>query len=294
MKKFLNIVFTMTMLATIFTACNNNNGATPNADFKTDFEISVVSREDGSGTRGAFIELFGVEVKNADGTKKDMTTDEAIIGNKTDIIMTNVSGDQYSIGYISLGSLNDTVKAVPIEGVDPTAANVKSGEYKAFRPFNIATKGEPTGLTKDFIDFILSKEGQEVVSKSYIAVNDTAPAYAGDKPSGKITVAGSSSVTPIMEKLKEAYAKINPAATIEVQLSDSTAGMMSAMEGTCDIGMSSRSLKDSEKAVLTSTEIALDGLAIIVNKNNTITNLTKEDVRAIYTGELTKWNEVIK
>lgn len=316
MKKFLSFALLFVMTATVFAGCSGNgnkpadnfgsvqagtpapaptekSNAEP-ASFKTDRAISVVSREDGSGTRGAFIELFKVEVKGEDGTKKDMTTKEAVIVNKTDIMMTNIANDEYAIGYISLGSLNDTVKALRIDGITADAENVKNGTYKISRPFNIATKGEATGLAKDFIDFILSSDGQAVVAKSYIAINDNAAPYAGDKPSGKITVAGSSSVTPIMEKLKEAYIVINPNATIEIQMSDSTAGMTGAIDGTCDIGMASRELKDSEKETLTSIEIALDGIAVIVNNKNSAVNMTSEDVRKIFTGEVEKWNEVVK
>ncbi|MGL5512061.1 MAG: substrate-binding domain-containing protein, partial [Sporomusa sp.] len=261
----------------------------------TNKAINVVSREDGSGTRGAFVELFGVEEKGADGKKKDMTTKEAIIANKTDIMMTNIATDRAAIGYVSLGSLNNTIKALEIDGVKPTADNIKNSSYKISRPFNIVTKGQASGLTKDFIDFILSADGQAVVVKGgYIAINDQAKAYAGSKPSGKIVVAGSSSVTPIMEKLKEAYVKTNPNATIEIQMSDSTAGTTGAINGTCDIGMASRSLKDSEKEKLTGIEIALDGIAVIVNNNNSLTGLTKLDVKNIFTGKVVKWNEVKK
>lgn len=256
--------------------------------------INVVSREEGSGTRGAFIELFGVEVKTESGGKKDTTTKEAIIANQTSVVMANIARDMYAIGYISLGSLNDTVKAVRIGGVAATAENVKSGSYTIARSFNIATKGKPTGLAKDFIDFILSSGGQAVVAKSYIAVNSKAAAYAGSKPSGKIVVAGSSSVTPVMEKLKEEYIRVNPNAVIEIQESDSTAGMTGAIDGTCDIGMASRELKESELAVLTPTKIAIDGIAVIVNKANPLADLTKEQVRSIYVGKTEKWNAVIK
>ena len=244
-------------------------------------DIVVISREDGSGTRGAFIELMGVEVK-----------DEA--GNKTDVMLTQVAGNKAAIGYVSLGSLNDTVKALAIDGVEATNENVKNGSYAVARPFNIATKGTPEegSLTADFISFILSKEGQEVISDGYIPVDDAAPAYAGTKPSGKITVGGSSSVTPIMEKLKEAYVALNPNATIELQQSDSTAGMTSTIDGAYDIGMASRELKDSEKAELTGTQIAIDGIAVIVNPENPVSDLSQEAVRAIFTGETTNWANV--
>ncbi len=260
--------------------------------FDTSKEIVVISREDGSGTRGAFIDLFGIEEKTADGGKKDLTTEEAIIAKQTDIMMTSVAGDDYAIGYISLGSLNDTVKAVQIDGADATAENVKNGSYIASRPFNIATKGEPSGLTKDFIDFILSSEGQAIVGDSYISINDAATAYAGDKPSGKLVIAGSSSVSPLMEKLIEGYKAINTNAEIELQTNDSSAGMQGAIDGTCDIGMASRSLKDSEAAELKSLEIAKDGIAVIVNKNNTTTTLSKDQVKNIFTGATLNWSEL--
>ena len=313
MKKFKGILLLVVMSLLTLTACNGANsvGATNTAasdaengvvaavadvvdagkGFNADKDITVVSREDGSGTRGAFIELFGVEVKNDDGTRKDMTTKEAIIAKQTDVMMTNVVGDNYAIGYISLGSLNDTVKALEIEGVVPTADNVKNGSYTVSRPFNIATMGEPTGLAKDFIDFIMSADGQAVVGGSYIAIDDNSPAYSGSG-SGKIVVAGSSSVTPIMEKLKEAYVAINTGATIEIQMSDSSAGITGAIDGTCDIGMASRDLKDSELEKLTPIQIALDGIAVIVNHANPQANLSTEQVRAIFTGEVLKWSEI--
>jgi phosphate transport system substrate-binding protein len=260
------------------------------AAFDEGQDIGVVSREDGSGTRGAFIELFGIEVRNADGTRKDMTTKEAVIANQTNVMMTNIAGNKYGIGYISLGSLNQTVKALDIDGVKATVENVKSGTYPVSRPFNIATKGEPKGLAKDFIGFILSKEGQAVVSNGYIAVDDKAPAYSGNKPSGKLVVGGSSSVTPVMERLKEAYIAVNPAASIEIQQSDSSAGLKDAINGICEIAMASRELKDSELEQLSPIQIALDGIAVIANNQNPIANLSKDQVKAIFMGETTKWN----
>ena len=272
-------------------APSSSDEGTPSG-FDTNRDITVISREDGSGTRGAFIELFGIEVKDSDGNKNDLTTEEAVIANKTDVMLTTVAGDPYALGYVSLGSLNDTVKAMKIDGVEATTENVVSGDYKVARPFMIATKGEASGLAKDFIDFILSREGQEVISDGYIMVNDAADVYAGTKPSGRIVVAGSSSVTPIMEKLREAYLKINPSAEIEVQQSDSTAGMQGAIDGVCDIGMASRELKDSEKEQLTGIQIAIDGIAVIANPQNTIDNLTSEQVNRIYTGEVNNWSEI--
>lgn len=285
MKK--SICFTLlAVLAIASVWCGVGNAAA----FDKSKAIDVVSREDGSGTRGAFIELFGVEVKSEGGGKKDMTTKEAVIANQTSVMMRNVAGSKYAVGYISLGSLNDTVKAVQIEGVNAAAGNVKNGTYPIARPFNIATKGSPKGLAKDFIDFILAAEGQSVVGKSYISVNNAAGAYTGSKPAGKIVVAGSSSVTPIMEKLKEAYQAINPKAIVEIQESDSSAGMTAAIDGTCDIGMASRELKESELKQLIPTQIAIDGIAVIVNKENPVTSLTREQVRLIYTGKTARWN----
>ncbi|NLZ96368.1 MAG: phosphate ABC transporter substrate-binding protein, partial [Bacteroidales bacterium] len=207
-------------------------------------------------------------------------------------VLTTVAGNEYAIGYVSTGSLNDTVKAIKIEGAEPTTDNIKNGSYKIARPFNIATKGEMNELSKDFIDFIMSSEGQEVVSKSYIAVDDSANSYSGTKPSGKIVVAGSSSVTPLMEKLREAYLEINPNAEIEVQQSDSSSGMKATIDGTADIGMASRELKDSEKEELDDIAIALDGIAVITNNANSISELTVDDVQQIFIGEKTKWSEI--
>ncbi len=257
-------------------------------------EITVISREDGSGTRGAFIELFGVEEKNDAGEKVDNTVDYADITNSTQVMLTSVSGNTAAIGYVSLGALNDTVKALKIDGAEPTVDNIKSGSYKISRPFNIATKGEVDELTQDFIDYILSSEGQKVVEDNgYISSVEDAKAYEGSKPSGSISVAGSSSVSPVMEKLIESYKQVNPNATVELQQSDSTTGMNSAIEGVCNIGMASRELKDSEKeAGLTSTVIATDGIAVIANNDNPIDGLTKDQVKDIYTGVITDWSEV--
>ena len=263
------------------------------ADLSSD-PITVVSREDGSGTRGAFIELFGVEEKDADGNKVDNTTEEAEITNNTAVMMSTVAGDVDAIGYISLGSLNDSVKAAKIDGVEATAENIKSGEYKVSRPFNIATNGEVSDVAQDFIDYILSPEGQAVVEENgYIAVDSTEA--ESTQPEGKVVVAGSSSVTPVMEKLKEAYAEVNPNAEIEIQQSDSTTGMTSAIDGICDIGMASRDLKDEElEAGLTATTIANDGIAIIVNNDNPTDNLTADQVKSIYVGEVTTWGDLAK
>lgn len=256
-------------------------------------EITVVSREEGSGTRGAFIELTGVEEKNADGVKVDNTTVEAVVTNSTNVMMTTVAGDESAIGYISLGSLNDTVKALQIDGVDATVENIKNGTYTLARPFNIATKEGLSEVAQDFVNYILSAEGQQVIADNKYIPLDDAPAYEGKQVSGKIVVAGSSSVTPVMQKLAEAYQVVNPNAEIEVQQSDSTTGMQSAIDGICDIGMASRDMKDSEKeAGLNGQTIAMDGIAVIVNQNNDLTTLPLAQVKSIFTGEATEWENV--
>ena len=313
MKKTIVAMMIMAMTAASVAGCGSSSNDTAAAENTTDAAadttaeaaddtaaagsmsgaITVLSREDGSGTRGAFIELFGIEQKDADGNKVDNTIDSAEITNSTSVMMTTVAGNKNAIGYVSLGSLDENqVKAVLIDGAQATAENVKDGTYKVSRPFNIATKGEPTGLAKDFIDYILSEEGQAVVEENgYVSEGNTG-AFEGTGAEGKITVGGSSSVTPVMEKLKEAYAAVNPNATIEVQQSDSTTGMTSTIDGTYDIGMASRELKDEEAAELTGQVIALDGIAVIVNKENTIDELTSEDVLNIYTGATTDWSEI--
>ena len=270
------MMLTGTMMTTAFAAAQG--------------EITICSREDGSGTRGAFIELFGVEEKDADGNKVDNTTEAAKITNSTSVMLSTIEGDVNAIGYISLGSLNDSVTAVKIDGAEATAENILSGEYKIVRPFNIATVEEISEAAQDFIDFIMSEEGQAVVTDNgYISVGEP-ESFAGGDVEGKVVVAGSSSVTPVMEKLAEAYAEVNDKVEIEVQQSDSTTGMTSAIDGLCDIGMASRELKDSElEAGLTPTVIAQDGIAVIVNNESGITDLSAEQVKAIYTGEITTW-----
>ncbi len=274
------------------TAAESGDSADASAPSGT---ISVISREDGSGTRGAFIELFGIEEENADGEKVDNTTADAQVTNNTSVMMTNVSQDPQAIGYISLGSLDDSmVKALKVDGVEASAENVKNGTYKVSRPFNIATTEDVSDVAQDFIDYIMSAEGQAIVEEAgCITVNEEAEAYAGTKPEGKVVVAGSSSVTPVMEKLKEGYEAINTGAEIEIQQSDSTTGMESAISGVCDIGMASRALKDSETSEgLVGQEIALDGIAVIVNKDNALEDITSDQVKQIYTGEVTNWEDL--
>ena len=309
MKKKVAALLITGIMAVAMTACGSSNSGTDNsgstdgtaktessADADSDWDntrdITVESREDGSGTRGAFVELFGIE-EEVNGEKVDMTTEEANITNSTSVMMSTVAQDEYAIGYISLGSLDDSVKAVKIDGSEATAENIKNGSYKISRPFNIATKEDLSDAAQDFEDFILSTEGQKVVEDNkYIPLDDVSD-YKSNGASGKVVVAGSSSVSPVMEKLKEAYQAVNSDVEVEIQTSDSTTGMQNAIDGVCDIGMASRELKDSEKeAGLTPTVIAMDGIAVIVNKDNKSDDISIDNVKKIYTGEITDWNDV--
>ena len=278
------------LTAGLLTGCGGSSSDTAGAD---DAEITVVSREDGSGTRGAFVELFGVQDEDDKGEKTDMTTEDATITSSTEVVMTTVAGNKNAIGYCSLGSLNDTVKAVKIDGVEATVDNINNGKYAISRPFNIATNGTPSEVTQDFINYILSEDGQKIVEENgYIKASD-AGAFKSNGAKGKIVVAGSSSVSPVMEKLMEAYKKVNTGADVELQESDSTTGMKNAIAKTCNIGMASRDLKDSEtSAGLKATVIAKDGISVVVNKENGIDNLTKDQVNNIYRGKVTTWGEV--
>lgn len=306
MKKFMAMTLAAAMTVALATGCGSKKDETDSTNNDTDTktesgsdwdpanDISVISREDGSGTRGAFIELFGIEEKDASGEKVDNTTVDANITNSTEVMMSTVAGDEYAIGYVSLGSLNDKVKAVKIDGAEATEENIKSGTYKVSRPFNIATKGEGSEVAQDFINYILSEEGQKVVSDNgYISLDDVKP-YESNGATGKIVIAGSSSVTPVMEKLKEAYLALNTEAEIEIQQSDSTTGMTSAIDGICDIGMASRELKEEEAAELTPIVIATDGIAVVVNNDSTVDDLTSEQVKAIFTGEALTWEEALE
>lgn len=304
MRKLAILALSAALVMGTMTGCGSTNSDAKNSDnagtnksassetgFDTSKDISVVSREDGSGTRGAFIELTGVEEKDADGNKVDNTTLDASITNSTEVMMTTVSGNDYAIGYASLGSLNDTVKAVKVGGVEATADNINAGTYTLARPFNIVTGDSVSEVAQDFINYIMSEDGQKIISDNgYIEVENTG-SFTSSKVKGSIVVAGSSSVTPVMEKLKEAYAKVNSNASIEIQESDSTTGVNSAIEGTCDIGMASRDLKDEEKGVK-ATAIAKDGIAVIVNNNNTIDDLTVDQIKDIFTGAVTTWADV--
>lgn len=314
-KKVMCMLLTGVMAASMLTACGSSDETTENgaADATVESEavegdaqaevegsnfdaselISVYSREDGSGTRGAFIELFGIEQKDENGEKVDYTTEEAIITNSTDVMLTSVASDTYAIGYVSLGSLNDTVKAVKIDGAEATVENIKSGEYAIARPFNIATAGEVSDVAQDFINFIMSVEGQAVITENGYIGSDDAVAFESNGATGKVVVGGSSSVSPVMEKLIEAYKAVNTEAEIELQTSDSTTGMTGAADGTLDIGMASRDLKDTEvEAGLTGTKIAMDGIAVVVNQENPVDDLSAESVMNIFTGEFYTWDEL--
>ena len=311
MKKKVAALLITGIMAVAMTACGSSNSGTDNsgstdgtaktessADADSDWDntrdITVVSREDGSGTRGAFVELFGIE-EEVNGEKVDMTTEEANITNSTSVMMSTVAQDEYAIGYISLGSLDDSVKAVKIDGSEGTAENIKNGSYKISRPFNIATKEDLSDAAQDFEDFILSTEGQKVVEDNkYIPLDDVSD-YKSNGASGKVVVAGSSSVSPVMEKLKEAYQAVNSDVEVEIQTSDSTTGMQNAIDGVCDIGMASRELKDSEKeAGLTPTVIAMDGIAVVVNNDNPTDELSSDQVKSIFTGDVLTWDEALQ
>lgn len=297
-SRILSLILALAMVisaSVVLSACGDDKSGD---DSEKNDKISVISREEGSGTRGAFIELVGIEEKNDQGEKIDNTVDTAVITNSTSVAMTSVSEDKASIGYISLASLNDTVKALKIDGVEPTVKNIQKGEYPIARNFNLVTGDNLSELGKDFINYILSTEGQKTVSENgYIALTEAGKYEASDaaKEGGKITVGGSSSVTPLMEKLAEAYKKVNPKVEVMVQQSDSTTGVTSAIDGSVDIGMASRDLKDTESDKgVKATVIAKDGIAVIVHKDSKQEELTLEQVKDIFTGKITKWSEIKK
>lgn len=301
-KKIITLLMMAALAATALAGCGAKEEAeapaaiveTAESDFDYDNDIAVISREDGSGTRGAFVELFGVEQKNDAGEKVDYTTVEATVTNNTSVMMTTVANDEYAIGYISLGSLNDTVKAVKIDGVDASVENIKNGIYTVNRPFNLAVQGELSEAAQDFLNYIMSAEGQAVIEEEgYIKIDEAAVSFESNGAEGKVVVAGSSSVTPVMEKLKEAYAAVNTNVTIEINTNDSSTGVSSAIEGTCDIGMASRALKDTETAEgVNEVTIAKDGIAVIVNNNNPVEDLETETVKNIYVGDILTWSEI--
>ena len=285
-------------MALFLAACGNSSSdATGSSLTEGKFDLTqpihVISREDGSGTRGAFTEITKVLEKDADGNEIDATYMEAAIQNSTDGVMTSVAGDATSIGYISLGSVNDTIKALKIEGVHPTPETIKDNSYAIARPFNLVYKDKLSKEAQDFWDFIFSQQGQEmVVKEGYIEADDQAVIYtASENLDGKVSIVGSTSVTSVMEVLAEEYQALNPNVTIDITSNGSSAGITAATDGTADIGMASRELKEEEKEVLTVSVLAMDGIAVIVNKENTTDELTMEQVKAIFTGEQLIWQE---
>ena len=282
-SKLAAIFTSVALAATMLASCGGSSD-----------KITVISREDGSGTRGAFIELTGIEEKDSNGNKTDNTKKDALICKSTDVVLTQVSGDK--IGYISFGSLNDTVKALKVEGVEPSTATIESGDYKIVRPFNIAVKDGLSDAAQDFENYILSSEGQDIIEKAgYIKIDKSAAAYASNNASGKVVVSGSSSVTPVMEKLAEAYQKANTNVTVDVQQSDSSTGIKDAINGTSDIGMASRDISDDELSQgIKSVIIAQDAIAVIVNKDNAVEDITMDEIKAIYTGSKTTWSDESK
>ena len=287
-KKLVGIAVSACVIFSAFTSCTEEK-------WNKNSSINVLSREDGSGTRGAFIELFGVEKKNAQGKKVDYTTDEASITNSTAVMLTTVAGNKYAIGYVSLGSLSSSVKAVKIDGVSATVDNINNGSYKIARPFNVAVRNNLSNAAQDFLNYILSSDGQDIIAANKYIKVPAANSYNASGISGKIVVAGSSSVSPVMEKLIEAYKALNPSVQIELQTSDSTTGVINAIDGTCDIGMASRALKDSEKEKgVREDTIAIDGIAVIINNDNPVESLKKSDVEGIFTGKINSWSEFVK
>lgn len=284
-SKLAAIFTSVALAATMLASCGGSSD-----------KITVISREDGSGTRGAFIELTGIEEKDSNGNKTDNTKKDALICKSTDVVLTQVSGDKNAIGYISFGSLNDTVKALKVEGVEPSTATIESGDYKIVRPFNIAVKDGLSDAAQDFENYILSSDGQDIIEKAgYIKIDKSAAAYASNNASGKVVVSGSSSVTPVMEKLAEAYQKANTNVTVDVQQSDSSTGIKDAINGTSDIGMASRDISDDELSQgIKSVTIAQDAIAVIVNKDNTVEDITMDEIKAIYTGSKTTWSDESK
>ena len=287
-KKLVGIAVSACVIFSAFTSCTEEK-------WNKNSSINVLSREDGSGTRGAFIELFGVEKKNAQGKKVDYTTDEASITNSTAVMLTTVAGNKYAIGYVSLGSLSSSVKAVKIDGVSATVDNINNGSYKIARPFNVAVRNNLSNAAQDFLNYILSSDGQDIIAANKYIKVPAAKSYSASGISGKIVVAGSSSVSPVMEKLIEAYKSLNQSVQIELQTSDSTTGVINAIDGTCDIGMASRALKDSEKEKgVREVTIAIDGIAVIINNDNPVESLKKSDVEGIFTGKINSWSEFVK
>ena len=267
--------------------CGNSGGS--DSSSKDKGSITVISREEGSGTRDAFTELTGVLQDDV-----DKTVDTAEISNSTSVVLQSVADNPNAIGYVSLGSLDDSVKSVKVDGVEASVDTVKSGDYKLQRPFNIVTKGKLKELPQDFVNYIMSKEGQQIIEKEgYISEAKNAKSYKASGLKGTVTLAGSTSVAPVMEVLADNYKKLNSGVDIEIQQTGSGAGIQSTIEGVCDIGMASRALEDSEtKEGLDSQQIALDGIAVIVNNDNSVSELTTDQIMKIFTGETTDWADI--
>ena len=294
MKKFISFALIAAMSVTTLVGCGNKGAKADGG--RSDAAITVMSREDGSGTRGAFIELFGIETKDTDGNKIDNSTDTSEITNSTSVMMTTVAGNEYAIGYVSLGSLDYSVKALKIDGAEASVDNVKNGSYKVVRPFNIVLGKKTSDAANDFVNYIMSADGQKIIEDNgYIPVDEGAAAYQASNAKGKVVVGGSSSVSPVMEKLVEAYSKANTNIQVDVQTTDSTTGVSSTVEGSYDIGMASRDLKDDETAQgVEGKTIAKDGIAVIVNNESSVDELSTDQVKSIFTGETTSWSDITK
>lgn len=308
-KKVLSIVSTILIMAVVFAGCTKNDTQAqsgtqtppeqnteqpkqPESNFDVEKDITVVARDSASGTRGAFHELMKIKVKEGD-TEVDKLVVGALEFDGTDKVITAVEGDKYGIGYISLGSVSERISAASVDGVEATIENVKSGKYAVARPFLLVTKGTESDLVKDFISFTESVQGQKIVEeKNYIASVDSPAEYKASGLSGTIRVAGSTSVTPLMEKLQEVYKELNPNVIFEMQSNGSSQGIKAAIDGSYDIGMSSRELKDDEKTQLNEHTLAIDGIAVVLNKENPIKDLSSENITKIYVGEITKWSEI--
>ncbi len=288
-KKIKTIIISVLLLGMLSVGCAKNESSD---GFDAEREISVVARDAASGTRGAFHEIMGIIQKQGDAEVDNLVVG-ALEFDGTDKVITAVEGDKYGIGYISLGSVSERIKAVAVDGINPTVENVISGDYSVSRPFLLLTKGTESSLVKDFLNFTQSAQGQQIVTgMNYIGEAENSAEYTASGMSGTIKVAGSTSVTPVMEKLQEAYTKLNPEVDFEMQSNGSSQGIKAAMDGSYDIGMSSRELKEEEASQLNRYVLAIDGIAVIVNNENPTDNLDGEDITGIYTGEITKWSEV--
>lgn len=277
MKRILSIATLFAVILTALCACGKSSGST----------ISVITREEGSGTRGAFVELLGI----VDGDGNDNIVKTAEATNSTSVMMTTVAGNKNAIGYVSLGSLSSDVKAIKVDGAEPTVSNIEAGTYKVARPFNLVYNDDKlSDVAADFVKFIMSSEGQAVVTKKgYISVK-TSDSYKSSGLTGTVVLDGSTSVGPLMDAIADEYKKLNPDVKVQIQQTGSSAGINSAIEGVCDIGMSSRELKSSESAKIKAHKMATDGIAVIVNNSNTVDGLASEQIKSIFLGETTSWN----